>query len=381
MSEPNQLTIENFLDFLNSQSRELFDSTQQRDDNEEMQEDEERSANTNNERRSSGENEGKDDVSCEFWSTVDTKVLMDRKKTSLCAERLAKNCCRQTSNPVAPFIQEYEEEFPAKEDPLHYLTELVKTQRGELVDYLANYPFSIVLFKRLSILQTVFKCLSKQFHCSKQLRAPKSKGKDLERKKSAAISPEGADVMIQLGVKTGLSLLFALMKQAWMQNTESSEICTDVLDTVSSVVNSLPPLSLANDSKLPKLALTSLDQVMKFLKEVMKGKFQVSTTGRRMCAEILLGLALQRGSLLAALEWVETGFLSCLALHSVQFEKETVDLWLQRLQNSGVGILFCNSGSFRGSRGQKQKENYRELRPFMLLALCPRVPKTAAVLL
>ena len=102
--------------------------------------------------------------------------------------------------------------------------------------------------------------------------------------------PQGTDVMVQLGVMTGLSLLFSLMKQAWMQSSQSSELCSDVLSTVASIINTLPPLSLANNAKLPKLAKDSLDQVMDFLKEVMKGKVAVDVTDRRLCADILIGV-------------------------------------------------------------------------------------------
>ena len=67
-----------------------------------------------------------------------------------------------------------------------------------------------------------------------------------------------------MGVKTGLSLLFSLLRQNWMFSEQlgGSNLCTDVLQTALEVLSSMPPLSLVNQNKLPTLGLNTLNQVI-----------------------------------------------------------------------------------------------------------------------
>lgn len=82
-------------------------------------------------------------------------------------------------------------------------------------------------------------------------------------------------------------------------------LCNDVIHTAIDVVNSLPPLSLANESKIPPMGLDCLAQVTTFLKGVTMPNSGADILGRRLASELLLGLASQRGSLRYLLEWVE----------------------------------------------------------------------------
>lgn len=72
--------------------------------------------------------------------------------------------------------------------------------------------------------------------------------------------------LLEIGVKTGLSLIFTLLNQNWQ--TGQGSICNNVLETACSVVSNLPPLSLANESQLSKLGTESLQQVTEFLNQV-----------------------------------------------------------------------------------------------------------------
>lgn len=72
--------------------------------------------------------------------------------------------------------------------------------------------------------------------------------------------------LLEIGVKTGLSLIFTLLNQNWQ--TGQGSICNNVLETACSVVSNLPPLSLANESQLSRLGTESLQQVTEFLSEV-----------------------------------------------------------------------------------------------------------------
>ena len=114
-----------------------------------------------------------------------------------------------------------------------------------------------------------------------------------------------------------LSLLFALLQQNWQRGQEvtgagtgtgvssGAELCNDVLATASSVLASLPPLSLANENKIPSVGLHCLAQVGDFLKRTAVSGSGADRVGKRLALELLLGLALQRGSLRFLLEWVE----------------------------------------------------------------------------
>ncbi|XP_068210388.1 probable E3 ubiquitin-protein ligase HERC1 [Palaemon carinicauda] len=84
----------------------------------------------------------------------------------------------------------------------------------------------------------------------------------------------------------------------------SGSLCSEVLGTAVSVVQALPPLSLAVESKLPRVGLASLSQLTSFLGETAKPSSPADAIGRKLSAELLLGLSLQRGSLRYLLEWV-----------------------------------------------------------------------------
>ena len=341
-AEPNQLTIDNFVEFLNIHSQSLLNldergessrnrviESEDRDDCEAVRD------------NGGGCQLGKDDASCEDWSAFDCKVLMDRKEASSFAQKIRKRSAKTSNSLLPPFIQEYEEESPSKERQDEFLREMTRGQRNNVRDFNSKHPFSISLFKRLSVLETVFNSLSKKFHSLKVAKSSnKTKPKDSKKEKgSHGLAPQGTDVMVQLGVQTGLTLLFSLMKQTWMQNSQSSEICSGVLNTVGGIINSLPPLSLANNAKLPKLAKNSLDQIMDFLKDVMKGKVTDDISDRRLCAEILIGLALQRGSLLLILDWIETGFRSSLAANQISVGRQTMNYWIRQMHNiSSTGV-------------------------------------------
>ena len=68
-------------------------------------------------------------------------------------------------------------------------------------------------------------------------------------------------IFVSSGVRTGLRLLFTLIRHSWNQPSLASSICTEVLETAVDVILGLPPLSLADDSKIPAMGLDCLFQV------------------------------------------------------------------------------------------------------------------------
>ena len=62
----------------------------------------------------------------------------------------------------------------------------------------------------------------------------------------------------------GLSLMFSLLKQSWVQSqTDAYSLSNDVLITARDLLSALPPLSLAMDTKIPPLGNQTLSQVAK----------------------------------------------------------------------------------------------------------------------
>ena len=339
-NEPTQLTIENFLEFLNGHSQEQPNSNEQQNENSQQERGNDLEDHNVEISEASLKKGGK--VSLDRWTVLDTRVLMDRKETSFAAQKLDLKPKNSQKSQLQPFIQDYEGDPPSLEQQKQYLIQLVTAQRNDIIDFNSKYPFSIVLCKRLDILEAIFASLSKKHQCTNLMKCERNKekkGKLTNKGRAQTALAQGSDVMIELGVKTGLSLLFALMKQSWVQNTDTSGICSDVLETVLSVISSLRPLSLANDAKLPKLALDSLEQVMRFLREVMNDRISIAASDKQMCTEILFGLALQRGSLLALLDWIETGFKSCLNSHKICLERGTFAFWLRQIHDNGVSLF------------------------------------------
>ena len=124
-----------------------------------------------------------------------------------------------------------------------------------------------------------------------------------ENKAAVSVPHSGSDALMEMGVKTGLSFIFSLLRQSW--TNEGVNLCNDVLQTALSVVCSLPPLSLANETRLPALGLNALDQVSGFLKSMSMPHSGADTHGKHLASELVLALAAQRGSLRYLLEWIQ----------------------------------------------------------------------------
>ncbi|XP_051773057.1 probable E3 ubiquitin-protein ligase HERC1 isoform X4 [Ctenopharyngodon idella] len=221
---------------------------------------------------------------------------------------------------MGPRLPDFQYESSAEEEKEEYLSALLHSQRCLAHRMLARTPFALSLHHRLVILQRVFYALHSKYH--DRFRAPlppqpsssSAEGGTLESVSEpwptgSSRSKSGTDVLIEMGVRTGLSLLFALLRQSWqrgrLENPPDVALCNEVLATASSVLAALPPLSLANENKIPTVGLDCLAQVGDFLKKTAVSGSGADRAGRRLALELLLSLALQRGSLRFLLEWVE----------------------------------------------------------------------------
>ena len=202
-----------------------------------------------------------------------------------------------------PALPDYENEAVSCEEQEHYLTALLTSQLTLARTVCADSPFAAVLQKRLVVLQRIFYAVASKYHDREKLRQQQQMeegaGSSEESKPNLEKSRSGTDALIEMGVKTGLSLIFSLLRQNWYLPPEvgGMGLCNDVLRTALDVVCSLPPLSLANENKLPNLGLTTLGQVTLFLKSVTMPNSGANIEGKRLASELVLALAAQRGSL------------------------------------------------------------------------------------
>uniref|UniRef100_A0A671M3V6 Hect domain and RLD 7 n=1 Tax=Sinocyclocheilus anshuiensis TaxID=1608454 RepID=A0A671M3V6_9TELE len=247
---------------------------------------------------------------------------------------------------MGPRLPDFQYESSAEEEKEEYLSALLHSQRCLAHRMLARTPFALSLHHRLVILQRVFYALHSKYH--DRFRAPlppqpsssSAEGGTLESVSEpwptgSSRSKSGTDVLIEMGVRTGLSLLFALLRQSWqrghLENPPDVALCNEVLATASSVLAALPPLSLANENKIPTVGLDCLMQVGDFLKKTAVSGSGADRAGRRLSLELLLSLALQRGSLRFLLEWVEVA----LAASAASTTTETVGLLIL------LGLICC----------------------------------------
>ena len=117
-----------------------------------------------------------------------------------------------------------------------------------------------LLMKRVLVLQRMYYALSQKYHAILDNTPPPivvfsdSKKVHASEHKDAP-SPVGTDALIKISVKTGLSMLFSLFRQNWALASSTGNIssCNDVFLTALDVVSTLPPLSLANETRLTAL--------------------------------------------------------------------------------------------------------------------------------
>ncbi|XP_063888404.1 probable E3 ubiquitin-protein ligase HERC1 isoform X2 [Scylla paramamosain] len=247
------------------------------------------------------------------WLLKDCQAIALRDSTLVLYDRLLENKevvvvagpgCVMHGGPQLP---DYEPEPPSPADQLSHVNALLASQAALARSTAAQPRFSALLHKRLIVLQRIYHALSRSFHQGSRERDRALMGTG-DRGPSTELQGMGPalsanEALVELGVQTGLSLLFSILRLGWVNNSGAS-LCSEVLGTAVAVVQALPPLSLAVESKLPRVGLASLAQLTTFLGDTAKPSSPADRTGRKLSAELLLGLSLQRGSLRYLLEWV-----------------------------------------------------------------------------
>uniref|UniRef100_H3AIW9 B30.2/SPRY domain-containing protein n=1 Tax=Latimeria chalumnae TaxID=7897 RepID=H3AIW9_LATCH len=253
------------------------------------------------------------------WALQDSECIATREGASQLFSRLLNNkevvgVSQLAHHLLWPQLPDFEQESCAEEERERYLSALLQSQHHLSRRVLANMPYTGALQKRLVVLQRIYCALSTRYHeclrpCT-QGQVESGEGRlelSGEAGKQSSKVRSGNEVLMELGLKTGLSLIFTLLQQNWQRAgpDPGPNLCNDVLNTASMVLASLPSLSLANEHKLPPVGQDCLEQVTNFLKRAMMPSSGADALGRRRAAELLLLLAVQRGSLKFILQWIE----------------------------------------------------------------------------
>ncbi|XP_032396192.1 probable E3 ubiquitin-protein ligase HERC1 isoform X4 [Etheostoma spectabile] len=261
------------------------------------------------------------------WAAEDSVQTARRHGAALLYNKLLHNkevvtLAQPVQELFGPRLPDFECESSASAEKEEYLSSLLHSQRWLAHRMLSQTSYTLGLHQRLVVLQRIYYALHSKYHDKFRVQLPSQSTDSGTESGQLELASEpclpggaskvksGTDVLIEMGVRTGLSLLFSLLQQNWRYAASvhpESVLCNDVLATASSVLTSLPPLSLANENKIPSVGLDCLAQVADFLKKtsVSSGIGGADPTGRRLALELLLGLAMQRGSLKFLLEWVE----------------------------------------------------------------------------
>lgn len=255
------------------------------------------------------------------------------------------NVAISTTNDVQ-MLPDFQFESPTPVDLDHYATSLLLSQLELARSVCSQTNFALYLKKRLIVLKRIFYALVKRYH---------------EKEKVISILPaepaivprkmiSGSNALIEIGVQTGLSLLFSLLRQNWQTSSALGvpSLCNSVLKTAVDMIEKLPPLTLSSDSNLSSLGANSLDQVSSFLKESVLSASCADLEGKQLAAELLLLIAAQRGSLRFLLEWIEMALDA--SSKSEEEQKITSPLFknvviqLQTSRNLKTKQQSCNGG-------------------------------------
>ncbi len=233
---------------------------------------------------------------------------------------------------------------------LTHICDELGTQIHQALSSLSHIPSVIVAGRMSSVWQRVYHDISYELYSEQVLKAaqnedeisahsdnsetvsqvPSSSSKsEVPRMKAVEEKRTGNTLLMELGIKTGLSVVFSLLKHAWSQiawqkqleevlmRANSSVIFpapeinlpNEILKSVLDVLMGIPPLSLSNQKTISQLSQGCLDQSIGFLQWVVSPSSLVDAEGKRLAMQIMISLYLQRGSLLHFLELAESVLL------------------------------------------------------------------------
>lgn len=214
-----------------------------------------------------------------------------------------------------PNIADFENDSPTLDEQEHLVNALIGSQSTLAEIVVTSSPFAQNLHKRLAVLNRIYHATSMTCHAQSTATAELNlvdDGNVTNTSENDDKQASGNSALVEIGVQTGLGLLFSLLRQNWQLSSHfgATSLCNEVLTTALNIVIALPPLSLANECKLTSLGIKSLNQTACFLKTVFSSVSDADVVGRQLSSELMLALASQRGSLKCLLEWVELTMLT-----------------------------------------------------------------------
>lgn len=243
------------------------------------------------------------------WSLKDCNLLVHRDTVQSFYNNLlynneirVVNVSISTSNDVQ-MLPDFQFDTPTPVDLDHYATTLLLSQLELARSVCSQTNFALYLKKRLIVMKRIFYALVKKYHEKEKVISNFPIEPPVIPRKMIT----GSSALIEIGVQTGLSLLFSLLRQNWQTSNALGvpSLCNSVLKTAVDMIEKLPPLTLSSESNLSSLGASSLDQVSLFLKESVLSSCCADLEGKQLAAELLLLIAAQRGSLRFLLEWIE----------------------------------------------------------------------------
>ncbi|KAH3837497.1 hypothetical protein DPMN_110888 [Dreissena polymorpha] len=250
-----------------------------------------------------------------------------------------------------PIIPDFEADCLATEEHEHLVNALIASQTSLAEIVVSSSPFAQNLKKRLVVLQRIYHATSKQCHIpTVDITENFSSSDNVAWSTQDDNEPKsGNTVLVELGVETGLSLVFALLEQNWQQSVLIGvpSLCDSILSTAINVLVSLKPLSLANESKLTYLGVHALNRTFSFLKSICSSNSETHISARPLASELMITLAAQRGSLKYVLEWVELAVLSLSRLEGANKIRWSLfhDVISKMMKTAGFSALKTNTGA------------------------------------
>ncbi|XP_052792637.1 probable E3 ubiquitin-protein ligase HERC1 isoform X2 [Mya arenaria] len=213
-----------------------------------------------------------------------------------------------------PNIPDFDQDTPSNEEQEHLVNALISSQTSLAEIVVSSSPFAQNLKKRLSVLQRIYHATSKlcQLPTVEIIDGIGVSDNNSGSSQDDNEPKTGNEVLVELGVETGLSLVFSLLEQNWKLSAQvgTTSFCNNVLSTALNILVVLKPLSLSNESKLTRLGIKSLNQTSSFLKSVCSSNSGAEGSARKLASELMITLAAQRGSLKFLLEWVELAVMT-----------------------------------------------------------------------
>jgi len=228
-------------------------------------------------------------------------------------------------------IPNYEEDVPEADAHIKHLSYLIMKHAADFREYNKKFPAAILMDKRIHVSRVIMESIHRSFHTLKNFKGNSPKKNEKQRKLSEQekkVEINETEILMEMSVKTLTAFLFSMLRMSWSSSDPNMAlICTDVLQACSGMLVAIPPLSLANTAKLPKIANNCLNEVTAFLNKLLKSSEFIHNESKSYVCQILLGLGILRGNIGYLLEWIELCLVLCLENKADGIDCQQFEYW------------------------------------------------------